>query len=140
MPELALIEAVVFLQSVDLFAHCKAEEILRIAAIAQERRFAAGEKLFAAGDPADELYCVVRGQVTLDPAGARRDVGPLQTVGVHEILSGRLRPAGAVSGDDTLALAISADDLFDLLANNIEIVKSLFRHLVQQRNGATPGT
>lgn len=134
MPELALIETVVFLQSVDLFAHCRAEEILRIAAIARERRFAAGEELFTAGDPADELYCIVRGRVKID--GDEREAGPLQTVGVHEILSGHLRTAGARSATDTLALAISAEDLFDLLANNVEIVKSLFRHLVQRRDAA----
>ena len=31
---------------------------------------------------------------------------------------------------DTLALAIDAEGFFDLLANDIEIVKALFRHLL----------
>ena len=31
-----------------------------------------------------------------------------------------------------LLLALSADDFFDLLANNIEIVKALFRYLVRE--------
>ncbi len=48
-----------------------------------------------------------------------------------EILSGRLRTGSATAAAETLTLAIEADDFFDLLANNIEIVKALFRHLIQ---------
>ncbi len=61
MSELARIETVVFLQSVDIFSYCKAEEVLRIAAIAQERAVAAGEKIYSANEPAEGLFCVVRG-------------------------------------------------------------------------------
>jgi CRP/FNR family transcriptional regulator, cyclic AMP receptor protein len=135
MPELARIETVVFLQSVDFFSACTAEEALRIASIANERSFPAGETLFRPRDPAAMLYCVVRGEVEVEDAnGARSRVGPLQTVGLAEILSGRLRTGTATATRDVLALVIEADDFFDLLSNNIDIVKSLFRHLIDQVN------
>lgn len=131
MTELARIETVVFLQSVDIFSFCRAEEILRIAAIATERSFAAGERIFEAGDAADSLYCVVRGGVKLEGnSGSERTVSPLNTFGVLEILTGRLRTVRAHAESDTLVLAIEADDFFDLLAHNIEIIKALFRHLI----------
>ncbi len=44
MTELARIEIVLFLREVELFQYCDAEEILRIASIAQECRFAAGRR------------------------------------------------------------------------------------------------
>ncbi len=133
MPELAHIETVVFLQSVDLFAFCKAEEVLRIAAISTERSLAAGEQIYSIHDPAVELYCLVRGEVTLeDAAGRKRAIRPLETFGVTEILSDRLRTAGARAASDSLVLAIEAEDFFDLLAHNIEIVKALFRHLLRR--------
>lgn len=133
MPELARIESVVFLQSVDLFSYCKAEEVLRIAAIANERSFEAGEKIYRVGDPADYLYCVVRGDVKLEGSdGKARQVGALSTFGVIEILSGRLRTTAAIAETDCLTLAVQAEDFFDLLAHNIEIVKALFRHLIQK--------
>jgi CRP-like cAMP-binding protein len=139
MSELAQIEAVIFLQSVDLFRFCKAEEILRIAAIARERSFDQDEKIYAAGDAADTLYCVVRGMVRLEAAdGERQRVPPLHTFGVSEILSGRLRTSGATAEMETLVLAIDAEDFFDLLANNIEIVKALFRQLFHDGSGALP--
>ncbi len=131
MPELARIETVVFLQSVDIFSFCKAEEVLRIAAIARERSFLAGDRIFESGDSAGSLYCVVRGAVKLENGdGGVRVAGPLTTFGVLEILTGRLRNAAAVAESDTLVLAIEAEDFFDLLAHNIEIIKALFRHLI----------
>lgn len=133
MAELARIEAVVFLQSVDIFSFCKAEEVLRIAAIATERSFEGGDRIYAASDPADTLYCVVRGMINLESGnGDTRTVGPLTTFGVMDILSGRLRTSGASAQTDTLVLAIEAEDFFDLLAHNIEIVKALFRHLTHR--------
>lgn len=132
MAELARIETVVFLQSVDFFAHCKAEEVLRIAAIAQERSFQAGDRIYNASDPADTFYSVVRGTVELDAAGSAPTlVPPLGTFGQVDILRGRLHTRGASAQTDCLLLAIEADDFFDLLSNNVEIVKALFRHVIE---------
>jgi hypothetical protein len=52
---------------------------------------------------------------------------------VRDILCGRLRGEDAEARVDSLVLAIEAEDLFDLLSNNIEIVKALFRHVLQDR-------
>ncbi len=133
MPELTRIQAVVFLQSCDLFSFCRADEILRIAGIAEERRFRAGEKVYVENGPADVLYCVVQGEVSLRGSQGARLAGPLHTFGVRDILCGRLRGEDAEARVDSLVLAIEAEDLFDLLSNNIEIVKALFRHVLQDR-------
>ena len=135
--ELAGIEKVVLLQTVDLFRLCKAEHVLRISALAVERRLEAGEKLYERGDPADALYCVVRGTVRLeDSEGKVESAGPLRTFGVEEILSGRLRSATATAETESLLLAINSEDFFDLLSNNIEIVRALFRRLLPERGGS----
>lgn len=134
MSELASIEKVVFLESVVLFSYCTADELLRIAAISKERRFEADEVAFEANAPANTLYCVVNGEIVVDgPDGESRSVGPCGALGVEEILSGRLRGGTARATGTTLALAIDAEDFFDLLSNNIEIVKSMFRILMQDR-------
>ena len=64
-----------------------------------------------------------------------RSAGPGETFGVLEILSGRLRSHAAVAEEDSLVLEISAEDFFDLLSHNIEIVKALFRRVIEQREG-----
>jgi len=131
VPELTRIQIVLCLQSTDLFSFCKAEEILRLAGIARERPLARGESVYAQNGPADTLYAVLHGEVRLEGSdGAARRAGPLQTFGVRDILCGRLRGENAVAEKETLVLAIEAEDFFDLLANNIDIVKALFRHLL----------
>ena len=47
---------VVYLQAVDLFTYCTAEQMVRIASIAQQQDFVAGEKVYTANDPADAMY------------------------------------------------------------------------------------
>jgi CRP-like cAMP-binding protein len=133
MSELARIETVVFLQHVRLLSSCSAEQILRISAISQQSQVAAGSVFYEEGDAPEALYFIVRGGVRLTAAdGADRTLGPGATFGATEILSGRLRTGSATAAEDTLALAIEADDFFDLLANNIEIVKALFRQLLER--------
>jgi CRP-like cAMP-binding protein len=130
MSELPHIERVMFLQAVDPFSSCSAEQVLRLAAISSQCHLAAGEVLYRAGEPADALYCIIDGGVELESAdGAVRRFGPRQSLGVLDTLSGCPRTGTATATAATHALALEAVDLFDLLADNIEIVKSLFRRI-----------
>ncbi len=133
MPELAQIETVVFLQSAELFSSCKAEEILRVASIAQERQVAAGEKIFSLNEPADTFYSLVRGTVHHKGDGWDEHLGPLTSFGGVDLLRGRLRTTSAVAETDCLLLAFDDEDFLDLLSHNIDIVKAIFRHLFEQQ-------
>lgn len=133
MTPMAHIEMMVFLQGVDLFAHCNADQVLRLAAIAGESNFTKGEEVFLKGDPPDALYCVVEGRVRLGSSGdGGTVVGPTGRFGVLDILSGRPRSGSAVAETETRLLTIEAEDFFDLLSNNIDIVKALFRTVVSK--------
>lgn len=119
------------LRSIALFKFCSVEETVRIAAIAERVAFAAEQEIYRANESARALYCVVEGSVRLhDARGQERLVGPREAFGVLEILSGRLRRYTARAVAETTALAIAADDFFDLLSNNVEIVKALFREIL----------
>jgi AAA family ATP:ADP antiporter len=131
MGPMAHIEMMVFLQGVDLFAHCNAEQVLRLAAIASEHSYDKGEVIFRREEPADSLYCVVEGKVRLDADDdAGVVIGPSGRFGVLDILSGRTRLGDAVALSDSRVLIIEAEDFFDLLSNNIEIVRALFRSVI----------
>ena len=137
------IEKVLLLRGATLFSHCNAEAVVRIASIAVERRFEPGDDIYAAGDAADAIYFVVSGKVTVEEEldDGARSLGPRDTFGVQEILSGRLRGARARATEPTVTLAIEADDFFDLLSHDIEIVKALFREVLAERasrNGDSP--
>ncbi len=132
MTKLTRIQMVVHLQAVDLFTYCNAEQMMRIAGIVRQESFAEGERIYAVNDPADAMYCVVEGTVGLrSETGAERRVADRETFGANEILSDRLRSEEAWAESPATALAIDAEDLFDLLSNNVEIVKALFRQLLR---------
>jgi len=129
--DLAQIEVVVFLQSVDLFRFCRAEELLRLARISHQKHYTDGDVIYSAGDRPDGIYCVVRGQVTVDgEPGQGHIVAPLFTFGVRGVLTGRMRVETARAAADSLVLFFDAEDFFDLLAHNIDIVRALFRQLL----------
>lgn len=131
MSEPTRIETVMFLQRVKLFSACTAEQILRISGIGHHATFALGDTIYRANDPADRMYCVVSGAVRLrDGTESETVLSQPASFGVNEILSGRLREHNAVAARSLTVLAIDAEDLFDLLANNIEIAKALFRRLL----------
>jgi AAA family ATP:ADP antiporter len=131
MGPMAQIEMMVFLQGVDLFAHCNADQVLRLAAISSERSYEKSEVIFRRQEPADCLYCVVEGRVRLEAdEEAGVTIGPSGRFGVLDILSGRPRFGDATAVSDTRVLIIEAEDFFDLLSNNIEIVRALFRTVV----------
>lgn len=145
MTPLTRIQMVVHLQTVELFAHCTAEQVVRIAAIARQKVLRKGEKIYAIDDAAEALYCLVEGEVVLGESGqgrqrvqGSRHVTSGSTFGVREILSGRLRAEDALATCDGIALEIEAEDFFDLLSNNIEIVKALFRQIMTPTSRESP--
>ena len=106
---------------------------MRIAGIARQKNLAANEGIYSVNDPAEAMYCVVKGCVKLrNEASEERRIEARDTFGVHEILSDRLRHEDAQAEEPTVALVIEAEDFFDLLSNNVEIVKALFRQLLRQ--------
>jgi len=130
MRKMALIEKVVLLQGVDLFAACNAEQVLQLASIASEIWFEAGGIVYQRHEPPDALFCIVEGKVDLMADGADPLLrGAGETFGVIDILRGQLRSRDATAVTGTRALVIEADDFFDLLATNIDIVRALFRQL-----------
>jgi HEAT repeat protein len=132
MTALAHIEIIVLLQGVDLLSSCTADQLVQLAAISHECVFRKGDVIYRQGDPSDSLYCTVDGGVEVrGEHNERRLVGPTGRFGVIDILSDRPRAAEAVATADTRAVKIDAEDFFDLLANNIDIVKALFRQLAR---------
>jgi CRP-like cAMP-binding protein len=132
MAAMARIEMVVFLQRVDLFTFCTAEQVVQLAAIASERRCTVDEVIYRRNDQPDALYCVVEGAVRLKQPGREdTEVRSNGRFGVVDILSGRRRTDDAFAVEEgTRLLTIEAEDFFDLLSHNIEIVKALFRQVL----------
>ena len=108
------------LDNVALFEHLDEGDRESLAVLVDERRLAAGETLFRAGEPGESLYVVRAGEVELfikDTAGqkillAMASVGEL--FGELALLDHGPRTATAMAVADTDLLSLKRDDLLHL--------------------------
>ena len=74
--KLATLEKVIFLKSVDIFAHLKIEQLGRIAGLTTEVRFHPDETIVREGEPIDAVYLLLSGRVALEKGGQKtREIG-----------------------------------------------------------------
>ena len=136
-PELNVLDKMKTLRRAQIFALCTTEQLLKIAAIAEEARFPAGEEIFRENDPGNALYQIVRGRVGLSKPSADFQVVRTEdeTFGTLAILDRSAREANAVAEEETLALRIDAAEFLEVLADNPEIVQGLFSALTREIRG-----
>ena len=71
---LSLMERILFLKRVPLFANLPPAELKQVAAIADEHLFVDGEVMAQQDEPGEELYVIVSGNVTITgPVVAGKD-------------------------------------------------------------------
>jgi len=116
------VEKVLFLKSVDLFRALPGEELATIAEIAEEQPFAAGDQIFAEGEPGDALYLVVEGAVKVHKGDkALSQLGEREVFGEMAVLDAEPRTASATVVKDAVLLKIGRDDFRDVLRERPEI-------------------
>jgi flavin reductase (DIM6/NTAB) family NADH-FMN oxidoreductase RutF len=100
------------LASLPVFSSLPPEVLGPILASGQERRFAAGDTIIREGDPGDELFVILDGEVRIERGGR-----PLHTFSTGEffgelsVLDGRARSASAVAVTDVRCLTVSREAL-----------------------------
>jgi CRP-like cAMP-binding protein len=134
MPELNIVEKVIALEGVELMGNLTPEQLARIAAIAQEVKFAPGKTILEAGKPLDSLFVIVDGAVEL-----LRGSEVIHTAKQNEVLGAwalfeedNPLPVTARTTEDTRLLRIGRDDFYDLLSDNSEITSAIFSTLVKR--------
>lgn len=112
-----------------LFSAADAHQLLDVAHIASRGRFQPGVVTFSEGEPSS-ICVILSGRLRLKPPGGSEAViGPGDAIGVYETLVGV--PAGCRVEviEAGAALRIEREDLFDLLASRIDLLRALFSGL-----------
>jgi CRP-like cAMP-binding protein len=126
------IEKVLALQRIPLFSRTSPEEMQQIAAIAATVTMKAGSVLFAESAP-PALWMLLSGEVTLSGGSepsARARSGDL--LGSLHTLSGQPLGLSATVTTGGVALQITRDDLFDVLAERPELLRQIFGALFRR--------
>lgn len=125
---LSTVEKVLFLKSVDIFAHAAVEELGRIADLAEEARFGAGATIYREGDPVDAIYILLAGRALVQNNGkVIREVGAKHAVGVLAALDLNAALRTVTAKEAVHALKINVQDFQEVLASDFELVKAVFR-------------
>jgi CRP-like cAMP-binding protein len=128
--KLAAIEKVIFLKSVDIFAHLKIEQLGRVAGLTTEVRFRPGDTIVREGEPIDAVYLLLSGRVALEKGGRKtREIGEGNAFGTVAALDFNPAVQTIKAIDHVHALRLDARDLHDLLSQDFELVEGVIRVL-----------
>jgi CRP-like cAMP-binding protein len=130
---LTIIERVLLLQNIDLFSHVTSEQLSFFASLADEVTVEPKHVLYRENDPPDGLYMVVSGQVRMLRGEEEIDrIGGNGSFGAWALFDDEPRLTTAEAAEETQLLFVSRDDFYDVLADHVDIVAGLFKHLVER--------
>lgn len=134
MPKLSIVEKVIALEAVEIFANLTPDQMARIAVITKELQFAPGDWIVSGSQRIDALYVIMDGAVELrlgkEPLSR---VGPGHVIGMWAIFEdGDPMQVTARATEDTRALRIDREDFYELLSDHAEITSAIFSTLVKR--------
>jgi HEAT repeat protein len=134
---LSVIERVILLRSVPLFADLPPVDLERVAALAEERTYATGETIAAEGELGAELHLVVEGTVRVvqDRSGAERDLARRtkgDVIGEMSIITRTPRVASLVAEDDVRTIRIGHREFESMLRERPDVALAVMRVLAQR--------
>ena len=138
LPTISLMERVLFLRRVPLFADLQPAELKQVASIAQERLFSDGETICRQGEAGEEMYIVISGEarVVLDAEGGQpRDLArrrPGEVVGEMAIITQEPRMASVLAAGQVRLLSIDRRSFEGILRERPETGLAVIRVLSQR--------
>jgi hypothetical protein len=134
---LSVIERVLFLRKVPLFADVSPQDLERVAELVEERGYADGEVIASEGEIGDEEYIVIEGviRVVQDRDGTEREVarrGVGDVVGGLSLLRRAPRIASLVADGAVRTICISYRDVESILRERPEIAMAAMRVLANR--------
>ena len=130
------------LEQCDLLRGLEPADVEHVRGVLKERRLTAGERLFAQGDPGEELFILTSGSLSIvqrDAEGrsAQRFVSfsPGMMFGEVALLDGSGRSADAIADVDSVVFALHRTGLEELERIAPQVVVRLYRNMARHLSG-----
>jgi len=135
-------ERVLELRRIPLFAGLSPAELLRVAAIAEERTYADGDVIADQGEIGEELHIVLAGSVRVvrDEDGSPVEVarrGPGEVIGEMSIISRAPRVASLVVEGDVRTISIGRREFESMIAERPGVALAMMRELAERLGALT---
>jgi len=127
---LSIIEKVMFLKSIDLFARIPGDSLAVIAGIAGEVTSLPGDLILKEGAQGSDLFLIIRGKVSVVSEGREVAVlGETDFFGEMSLLDSEPCSATVKSLEETDLLKIRQEDFYELVRQRPEISKGIIKAL-----------
>jgi HEAT repeat protein/ATP/ADP translocase len=132
-PMIATVEKILFLENVPLFEKLSGEDLSPLARAAEVVEIPAGQLVFEQGEPADALYVVMHGAISIETGGASlATIGEREAFGELAVLDGSPRAASARAKGETALLRIGIEDFREILHEQSELAEGIILVLAQR--------
>jgi AAA family ATP:ADP antiporter len=139
LESLPVVELVNRLRGVPLFVSLSVDELFRIAETGQEVRHPAGRELCRAGNPVEDVFCLLEGQLELVSAsGGTRVLGAPAIVNLEDTLEGTPLRHDVRAATSTIGFRISADAFLTMASDNPSMTQDLFALLLESHQARAP--
>jgi CRP-like cAMP-binding protein len=134
--DLSPIEKGLVLKTIPLFSHVSPDEILALAAVANEVLLTVGSDPFKEAGRSS-IYALISGAVTIETGTESTFLaGPSDVIGIYETIAGIDFEVRASVREGGLALRIDREELFDLLSQRSALLRQVFRALFRGKPAA----
>jgi CRP-like cAMP-binding protein len=126
-----LVERVMFLRKVPLFAALPPQDLQPIAAVAEEYLFPEGEMLAVEGEPGDTMYVIVEGEVQVLGSESEELAvrGPGDCIGEMAVISSKPRAASLLAKSAVRVLELRKPAFEAILRERPEAALAMMRVL-----------
>jgi len=133
MNEAQVKQLVAIFQKLTIFKGLTPEEIQRLLRVCKLHRYGAGEQVYRCGDPADEMFLLIQGGLSvLSPAGAElAEITPGMTIGEMGLFADQPRSADIVTRSPTLGFGLSKPELEGVLKINREMMIKVQQNVIR---------
>jgi CRP/FNR family cyclic AMP-dependent transcriptional regulator len=126
---LTLVEKVLVLADVALFAETRTADLAHLAAAARENDVLSGEVIHREGDASDAMHVILSGRVRFQRENGAHAEAVKGAFGAFGLLDQRARTWTAKALEPTLLLSLERDAFVDVLSDHVNVGRGVLRVL-----------
>ncbi len=128
------IEKVLMLKSVEIFSGIGEQQLIELATLIEERRFAPGQSIFHKDEEGDSMYVIVRGRVRIHIGDVElRVMEQGEVFGEMAVLDPEPRSASVTALDETQTFRITGSSISRLMEQHPPVARAIIRVLCRRQ-------